>query len=241
LVLDRAANPFLPQASIVQEPIVQALCSPFTGPGSNAMAITLNAPTCWSPQGWLVYTLAGDDWQLVLEQPYRFLVGPLVAVGSDIRETEPVVREGDPRCNPSGGTRARLWHWDGTRLIAGPFQSVAPGVVEPEQTVVFGRSPLRVSCELYDDHTTTGSYVYCWVGLGRPGMPHVRMGPDGRLDRGRKQTLPTGLGGHTLPYGKRVTAGRFRCTSQRSGLRCIVIRTGKGFVFDNHGATRVGP
>jgi hypothetical protein len=236
LALERKLNSFL-----LDDPVKQALCGPFTGPGSNAMALTLNAPTCWSPQGWAVFTFAGGDWQLVLDQPLQFLAGPLVANGGDIRETQPVARAGDPRCIPSGGTRARVWHWDGTRLVAGPFKQVTPGVVRPKQAVVFGRSPLRVSCEMRDDGSDSGSYVYCWVGLGRSGTPHVRMGPSGRIDKVVRQALPTGLGGPTLPYGKHVSTGRFRCESRRSGLRCTVARTGKGFVFNNSGAKRVGP
>ena len=136
LALERKLNPFG-----LDEPIVQTLCGPFTGPGSNAMAITLSAPTCWSPQGWAVLTFAGGDWQLVLERPLRFLAGPLVAIGSDIRETVTVVRHGDSRCSPSGGTRARLWHWDGTRLVAGPFKQVTPGVVRPRGRSCSGSRP----------------------------------------------------------------------------------------------------
>jgi hypothetical protein len=43
-----------------------------------------------------------------------------------------------------------------------------------------------------------------------------------------------------LPYGKSSTVGRFRCRSQRIGVTCVVIRTGKGFLINRSGVTRVG-
>jgi hypothetical protein len=43
-----------------------------------------------------------------------------------------------------------------------------------------------------------------------------------------------------LAYGAQVTVGRFRCLSLRSGMRCVVIRTGKGFLINAAGVARVG-
>ena len=79
------------------------------------------------PQGWAVFRFTEGDWQLVMVQRLVFIVSPLVAVGAGLRETRPVFRPGDPRCIPSGGTRARTWHWDGTRFTAGPWKQVKRG------------------------------------------------------------------------------------------------------------------
>src|SRR5262249_48836907 len=83
-----AARPLTEQYHLndfsLPNPVLQVLCGPFTGPGSEAMAITIGAPTCWSPQRWAVFSFSGGAWKLVLDQ-HKFIF-PLVAVGSDIRE-----------------------------------------------------------------------------------------------------------------------------------------------------------
>ena len=57
----------------------------------------------------------------------RHQAAVLTAAGSDIRETVSIYRAGDPRCCPSGGKKARIWRWNGTRLVAGPWRQVTPG------------------------------------------------------------------------------------------------------------------
>src|SRR5207247_1447990 len=83
--------------------IGQVLCGPCTGAGSEAMVITFTAPTCWPIQRWAVFRRTGGAWRLAVDVP-AYLYPPLVAVGSDIRETTAVSRPGDPRCVPSGGS-----------------------------------------------------------------------------------------------------------------------------------------
>src|SRR5437879_13782719 len=102
------------------------------------MAITIGAPTCWGTQRWVVFGFTGGVWQLVLDQ--RRFIFPLVAVGSDIRETTPVFRPGDARCLPSGGSHARIWHWDGTRLAPGAWTQVTKGKVITQK---IGRASCR--------------------------------------------------------------------------------------------------
>jgi hypothetical protein len=76
----------------------------------------------------------------------------------------------------------------------------------------------------------------------------VKMNRSGRLaicqDRGTHNRCNIGNPGEgtpTLGYGKRITVGRFRCLSLRSGMRCTVIQSGKGFLINSSGVTRVGP
>ena len=46
---------------------------------------------------------------------------PLVAVGADIRETTRRIPCGRlPRASRAVARSARIWHWDGSRLVAGP-------------------------------------------------------------------------------------------------------------------------
>ena len=111
---------------VLPDPVRQVLCGPFTGPGSNAMAVTIGAPTCWPSRTGRSSASPVATGSSCSNQP-AYLVPPLVAVGSDIRETTAVHRSGDSRCFFNGGTRARIWHWDGNRFTVTPWKQVAPG------------------------------------------------------------------------------------------------------------------
>ena len=108
---------------LLPNPVHQLLCGAFTGRGSTAMAVTIGAPTCWGVQRWAVFDFTRGKWRLVLDEVA--FIFRLDAIGTDIRETAPVFRKGDPRCAPSGGKHARIWHWNGTRFTAGPWTSRA--------------------------------------------------------------------------------------------------------------------
>jgi hypothetical protein len=237
----------------LSDPVVQVLCGPFTGPGSETMAVTIAAPTCWSPQQWAVFSFTNGAWKLVLAQP-AFLAGPLVAVGSDIQETTPVFRLGDPRCIPSGGTHARVWHWDGTKFVPGPFKQVTPG--KPVKNAYFDSpSGVGATCYMTDDpsvRTPHSVEVVCETVKTRPRLYQqkawlrgngsvsiCRVGGNStrcHLACGCEETPPP-----VLAYGQEQIVGRFRCESLRTGMRCTVVRTGKGFLIDKNRAARLGP
>lgn len=101
-------------------------------------------------------------------------------------------------------------------------------------------SPSRnLSCTLAD-RDRRGSYVYC-QSVKAP--TSVRMRLNGRLKicRGKKCLGRPAKNTPVLAYGKKVTIGRFRCHSLRSGVRCTVIRSGKGFLISRSGVRRVRP
>jgi hypothetical protein len=214
------------------QPVGQLLCGQFTGPGRQAMAVGIAAPTCWPVQGWAVFNVVNDNWQLVINPDFDFLF-PLVAVGSDIREITPVARARDPRCIPTGGAKARLWHWNGSSLVAGPWKKI--------RTEADFYSPTRnLACEMDDYRGDIPSGVYCqsWK------APHnVRLRPNGSLKKCSGQRCLGNPGEHTpkLAYGRKVTVGRFRCSSRRIGIECVVIGSGKGFLIDSKGSRRIGP
>lgn len=227
------------------DPVVQVLCGPFTGTGSEAMAITIGAPTCWGTQRWAVFRFADGDWQLVLDR--SVFVFPLVAVGADIQETTPVFRPGDSRCNPSGGSHARIWHWDGSRLVAGPWKQVTKGESEARggesEARGFYSPSHNIACGMFDN--SSFRYVDC---QSRVPPQHVTMNAAGRVtvcrQRGTENSCNLGDPGEgvipTLGYGRQITVGRFRCLSLRSGVRCTVIRSGKGFLINSDGVRRIG-
>lgn len=113
-----ALDPTLPT------PIAQVLCGPFVGPGSESMALSVAIPSCGRTAQWAVFRRTGGAWQLVMT---RNNGADLDVVGSDIRETMFVLRPGDAHCFPTGGTRARTWHWSGTRFTVSPWKQATPG------------------------------------------------------------------------------------------------------------------
>ncbi len=45
----------------------------------------------------------------------------------------------------------------------------------------------------------------------------------------------------TLREGQRTDAGPYQCSSAKSGVTCVLIRSGKGFLLNSAGVTSVGP
>lgn len=225
-------------------PVSQVLCGPFTGPGSEAMAVTTLAPTCWGIQHWAVFARTGGAWRLVLAQP-AYLTPPLVAVGSDIRETTAVHRPGDSRCFPSGGTRSRIWHWNGSRLVPGPWRQVTPA--DSYEYGSFKTPSSNIVCDhsIQIGSRASESSVGCVIKSGlRPAPPRrpcqeggyagdrVYLGVTGPVqvpscagDPGPYVNVDTA---RVLGYGKTWSGGGLRCTSAVTGLTCRN-KSGRGF------------
>ena len=133
-------------------------------------------------------------------------------------------------------------------MVAALFVAAAATAARPPTTSGAGEStrfaafysPSRnLSCELAD-RDVRGTYVYCQSVK----LPHsVRMGLTGRLKicHGTHCLGNAAENTPTLGYGRQITVGRFRCRSLRSGVRCIVIRSGKGFLIDSKAVRRVAP
>ncbi len=224
-------------------PIAGVLCGAFAGPGSQVMIATLARGTCVPNLGWAAFKFAGGAWQLVPNGSHPGGPTFLSAVGSDIRETVPVWRKSDGPCNPTGGTRARVWHWNGSRFVAGPWKQ------ETSRARVEGAafySPSRgIECGMGDDGHSAGGQsasVACW--MFNP-VQKATLYPDGRLAicRGSEARCRLANIGEapTLSYGRKTTVGRFRCLSLQDGMRCTVIQSGTGFLINRDGVRRVGP
>jgi hypothetical protein len=222
----------------VTDPVYTVLCGSFTGPGSRTMVVSLMGPGSSGMLDWVVFRWTGDAWQLLMK---RHQAAVLAAAGSDIRETVSIFRAGDPRCCPSGGTKSRIWHWDGTRFVASAWKQATLGNA---RTQAYFFTPSRnIDCQMNDDgKRATG--VIC---QSNNPPRYVHMGLAGRLQICRgivcfgnpgvtDVPAPTVLG-----YGRQMTVGRLRCLSQRSGVTCTVIRSGKGFQISSAGVRRVGP
>ena len=229
-------------------PVASVLCAAFTGPGSKAMVVTFASGGSIPVQGWAVFRQVAGAWQLALNQPVGgFEV--LTAAGSDIRETDPNFRKGDPLCCASGGTKTRIWHWNGTSFTASAWTQGAPPKSGPT-TVWVGlnfQSPSgNILCDQGDeDMVTCASFV----------LPHsVSLRGDGtvRICNGRKCLGPNpGTKANpnvpVLAYGRqnqRIKDG-WLCRSETTGITCTVRPPGKayrqGFLINSAGVTRVGP
>jgi hypothetical protein len=217
------AKPLFVWGNNVRTPIGQVLCGPFAGPGSTAMAVTLVAPTCWPRQGWAVYRFVDGAWQLVLSRPYVFIF-QLDAVGGDIRETAPVFRPGDARCTPSGGKKARLWHWSGSRFTAGPWKT--SGTPVPSKLHYFESPSHNIWCSSGDE-----GRAYCATHVP---AHSAELQLNGRLTVcARRRCGGPARWGHdpVLAYGQVNSQGGFRCKSETAGMTCTVMLRGRGFAF----------
>lgn len=217
----------------VSDPINQVLCGAFTGPGSDAMAVALSAPTCWGAQEWLVFTFTNGVWTEVLDR-HEFIF-PLVGAGDDIRVTTPVFAIGDPRCVPSGGKSTRLWHWNGTQFVAGPATITRPRIVHRAS---FQTPDHTTACNLVDEDT-----AYCATG----NRPHVAtLDSSGRVNicRGRNCLGPTHTvhtrGLPVLEYGQSDVVGLHICRSAKTGLRCTMTHRRRGFRISAAAVSKIG-
>lgn len=223
-------------------PIARVLCGAFAGPGSEAMVAIFARAICLPNYGWAAFRFTGGEWQLVPNGSQTHFVSALVAVGSDLRETVPIWRPGDGPCNPTGGTKARTWHWDGTRLVAGTWMQVTKG--EPEPRAFYSPSG-GIQCGMGDARGYRGVDCHSHT-QGRPLIYHaVKMDARGRLKTCNGSAARCRIGdigdNPRLGYGRQITVGRFRCLSLKIGVRCTVIRSGKGFLISRAGVKRVGP
>ena len=96
----------------------------------------------------------------------------------------------------------------------------------------------NIACEIGVNRPGIGSYAYCQtfrparsVRLSRGGALHVCSG-GGCIGDPAEDAW-------TLGYGESETLGPFRCTSLTSGMRCVVRRTGHGFLIRKAGVRRV--
>lgn len=96
----------------------------------------------------------------------------------------------------------------------------------------------NLSCEMDDRRAGVPAEVIC--GSDKP--PHmVWMSASSRVRICNLERClgNVGEGTPTLPYGRSVTVGRFRCTSLTVGVRCVVTRLHRGFLINRAGVTRV--
>ena len=225
-------------ADFLPNPVWEVICGAFMGPGSQSMVVSLATGGASAPfGGWAVFRLAGGTWQLVMQRRDGARVS---AAGSDIRETVSIMREGDSHCCPSGGTRSRIWHWNGTRFTASPWKQATKGEPEPKRPSRFDSPSRNIHCWMFDGGGDYRRGVGCYSDTPRRS---VQMNADGRLKISGFPPSWCGCDEPDFPplaYGRQITVGRFRCESLFTGMRCTVVQSGKGFLINRDGVSRVG-
>jgi hypothetical protein len=231
----------------VTNPVYKVLCGAFAGPASKTMVVSLMGPGSSGMLDWIVFRWTGSDWLPLLKRHQAAL---LSAAGSDVRETVFIFRAGDPRCCPSGGTKARIWHWNGTSFVAGPWKQVKPPKTSsppPRQKDGYFKTPSgNIVC--YHSPGPVDRpvpFIGCGIRSGlKPAPPRrpcseggyagdrVSMNATGRVtvpacagDPGALVGAPTA---RVLGYGKTWSGGGISCRSTFAGLTCRN-RSGHGF------------
>jgi hypothetical protein len=221
----------------------QVLCGPFLGRGSKAMVVVNLAETCHPDFGWSVFRLTGGGWHFVWKLPDG--QKSLAAVGSNIEETDSILRPSNSRCNPTGGTETRIWHWNGKRFVASPWTKhlAAP-------TALGFLAGHGLNCEMRDEPgpiaddnvlcesrrlASKGGEVFAQKAtLQLDGQIASCSGQEAECQLGNAGVVPT------FPSGKIVTVGRFTCKVLATGVECTVTATGKGFLITPEAVTEVG-
>jgi hypothetical protein len=218
-------------------PVWKVLCGAFAGPGSQVMVASISGLENLGMLYWAVFRWSAGEWQFLMRQRQAAV---LTAAGSDIRETVSIFQAGDSRCCPSGGTKARIWHWNGSRFAVSAWKQETPSA----QGAAFRSPSGGIECGMGDDGQSTSgrrqsASIECWT--FRPPL-RATLYPSGGLVICRRARCTANIGeAPTLAYGRQITVGRFRCQSLQIGVRCTVIRSGKGFLINRDGVSRVGP
>ena len=121
-----------------------------------------------------------------------------------------------------------------TACLTVPAASAAKGIQH-----FFFAPGVTTSCEMDYEMPKLGTIAFCQT------YPHTEsalLRADGRV------TICHGLKciGNppdqvpTLVYGAWLTAGPIRCTSLRAGVKCVVAKTGRGFLISPTSIKRVG-
>ncbi len=223
-------------------PIRQVLCGAFTGQGSRAMAVSIASASCRPVAGWEAFRYVSGAWRRVPGGDHRGIILDKIAKsGNQIVESEPLPDPGQTPCGASN-ERARAFHWNGSRLVAGPWTTVLAKTVHLDDFLSPDR---KIWCRIVKDKVENDA----WCGMQTPERL-ATVKANGRV------TICNGIASgdclqnwdDSAPFlrvGQTSELDGFRCTSATNGITCTVIAgsgAGKGFQINTAGVvTTVGP
>jgi hypothetical protein len=124
-------------------------------------------------------------------------------------------------------------------LAALAFSAPAPASAAKGEQHFFFAPGVTTSCEMDAAVPKIGTAAFCQT---YPHTESVVLHANGRLTicHGIKCIGNPPEGVPTLTYGAWLDTGPFRCTSLHKGVKCVVRRTGKGFLISPTSIKRLG-
>ena len=222
----------------------QLFCGAFAGPGSRGMAASAAHGVCMPYAGWGAFRYVNGDWELIPGGSHPGILRPGIArSGNDIVEKATIRYPGETVCLASG-LKERIWHWNGSRLVAGRWKVISTG--PKTVTLQDFLSPDRKTwCVIHTG--AIGDEAFCAsltpvrsATLRRNGAVAICNGTvGGDCGNGWHSSAPV------LRHGQQNELHGYRCTSETKGITCTVIAPGKGygkgFLINRQGVSRVGP
>ena len=134
----------------------------------------------------------------------------------------------------------------GAALVALVVPSGASAVQGAAEFFARGNGLNGVSCAIYDGYG--GGPVALCSYVTRKTQAKATLRPNGSVVLCRTHKITSnrcglgnvGEGAKTYGVGKTVTVGRFACTIQSGGVRCVLSASGKGFIFGTKQLRAVG-
>jgi hypothetical protein len=94
----------------------------------------------------------------------------------------------------------------------------------------------NLSCEV-SSGGDRGAYAYC-QSISEPRSATLKKTGHTKVCRGSNCLGDSPENATELGYGKSKRVGAFKCTSKTSGIRCVVVKSGRGFAISHDGVKR---
>jgi len=92
-------------------------CRDLTRDGKRDMAATIFSGGTAGDTAWIVFRRVGAQWRLALGHLKAYKVSLVFKRGGDVIETQPIYKENDPNCCPTGGFDHHRFHWNGKQFV----------------------------------------------------------------------------------------------------------------------------
>jgi hypothetical protein len=93
----------------------QVICQDFTRDGRADLAVTIASGGTAGDVGFAVFRSTPNGWQVALARN-GYKLG-LFRAGGDLVSSQPIYKQNDPNCCPTGGFDHQRFHWNGKRFV----------------------------------------------------------------------------------------------------------------------------
>jgi len=125
--------------------------------------------------------------------------------------------------------------------VAALSMSAAAGAATGIHRFIGVRGVANLDCEIAAGVPGLGTFVYCLRAPTPANAVSVQMSAAGKLSicHGTKCMSNPPDNVTMLRQGQSLKAGPFRCTAEKTAIRCLVTKLGHGFLIGPHGLTRL--